>query len=164
MPESVIYVKAVGSSPVVTVPALEFDPALQSAKYLRIALQSNPSKSGIFEVNPVPRGGASGGEIYVLPGQLGLDYDKREAVLASPATRWSYRRSQLRTTNGFLLLGTLASALISASIDGSLAVGKIGVSWFILDAATIDVLTAFSMLCKIVTAVLAFLLALWFKK
>jgi hypothetical protein len=164
MPESNVFVKAEGSSPVVTVPQNEFDPALESVKYLKIALQNDPARNGIFEVDANPRAGASGRDIFVQPGQLGLKYDEHQAAWASPATHWSYRLSQLRTPNGFLLLGTLASALISASIDGSFALGKIGVLWFLVDAAVIDVLSAFSMFCKIVTAVLAFLLAWYFKK
>jgi hypothetical protein len=164
MPESKVIVKAEGSSPVVTVPQNGFYPALRSASHLKITLEKYPTRNGIFEVNTTPREGAEGLDIYVQPGQLGLGYGESQSALASRATRWSYRLSQLRTPNGNLLLGTLASALISASIDGSLAIGKIGVQWFLIDAVTLDVLTAISMFCKIVTAVLAFLLAIWFKK
>jgi hypothetical protein len=164
MSEANIMVEAAGSSPVVTVPENGFDKALKSAKYLRISLQKDSSRTGIFEKNPTPREGASGNEIYVQPGQLGLGYGAREPAVASPATPWAYRRSQLKSPNGFLLLGTLASALISASIDGSVAIGKVGVHWFLFDATTLGALNAFSLLCRVATAVMAFLLALWFKK
>ena len=84
--------------------------------------------------------------------------------MASAATRWSYRRSQLRTTNGYLILATLASALTSAFINGSLALPKSGVQYFFLESETLGALGTNSWFCKMLTALLAFLLALWFKK
>jgi|SRR5665213_3870268 len=164
MHEWEVSLKAVGSSPVVTVPQNGLDDEPKSAKYLRIALKNTPSKCGIFELNPAPREGASGSVIYLQPGQLGLTYDESVKATASPATRWSYRRSQLRTTNGYLILATLVLALTSAFIDGSLALPKLGVQHFFFDSEALGAFGAISWFCKMLTALLAFLLALWFKK
>lgn len=164
MSESAVTVVGCGSTPAVTVPQNNFNAGLKSAKYLRIALLDNPSKKGVFEVNLTPREGASGSEIYLLPGQLGLEFDESKNATASPATQWSYRRSQLRTRNGYLVLGTLVASLVATSIDGSLALGKAGVEWFLIDPSAIAALGAVSWCSKLVTAMLAFLLALWFKK
>jgi hypothetical protein len=65
-----------------------------------------------------PRFNASGTDIYLQPGQLGRKYDEHVEVSASPATRWAYRRSQLNTPNGYLVLGTLAAAATAAWIGG----------------------------------------------
>ena len=118
----------------------------------------------MFEVSLVPREGASGTDIDLQPGQLGLAYDQRVEALVSPATRWAYRRSQLDTPTGYLVLGTLAVATTAAWIDGSLAIGNLGTKLFLFSPAALSVLGAVSLCCKLLSAVMAFLLALWFKK
>lgn len=163
MPETPVFVHAIGTTAAVSLPQHGLDP-LASARYLRIALTGSRSRVGVFEVNAVPREGASGTDIYLQPGQLNLDYDERVAALASPVTRWAYRRSQLNSPNGYLILGTLAAALTAAWIDGSLAIGNLGTTLFLLSPATLSVLGVVSLGCKLLSALMAFLLALWFKK
>lgn len=118
----------------------------------------------MFEVDRVPREGASGLEIYMQPGQLGLNYDEFVKASASPVTHWTYRRSQLNTPNGYLVLGTLVAATTAAWIDGSIAIGNVGPQLFLFSPTTLGVLGAVSLACKLLTALMAFLLAWWFKK
>jgi hypothetical protein len=164
MPETQVFVHAIGTTAAVSLPQHGLDSTLASARYLRIVLSGSPSRAGVFEVNAVPREGASGNDIYLQPGQFGLDYNARVAASASPVTRCAYRRSQLNTPSGYLVLGTLAAASTAAWIDGSLAIGNLGTTLFLLNSSTLGVLGGVSMFCKLLSAVMAFLLALWFKK
>jgi hypothetical protein len=164
MPETRAFVHAIGETAAASLPERGFESTLASAKYLRIVLQGSRSDAGVFEVNPVPREGASGTDIYLQPGQLSLKYDERVEASASPVTRWAYRRSQLNTPNGYLVLGTLAAASTAAWIDGSLAIGNLGTTLFLFSPATLGLLGAVSLCCKLLSALMAFLLALWFKK
>jgi hypothetical protein len=164
MPETNVFVHAIGTAASASLPQLGFDPTLASAKYLRIVRPGVPPHEGVFEVNAVPREGASEPDIYLQPGQLGLAYDEHVAVIASPATRWAYRRSQLATPTGYLVIGTLIAATTAAWIDGSMAIGNLGTKLFLFSPATLGMLGAVSLCCKLASALMAFLLALWFKK
>ncbi|MCV0437980.1 MAG: hypothetical protein K5880_05075 [Hydrogenophaga sp.] len=163
MSEAQLVVRALGSGAEASLPEYGKGSELARARYLRIALKDDASRSGIFAVNPVVRAGATD-EIFLLPGQLGLTHGERAPVSVVPASAWAYRRAQLFTPTGALVLGVLCTALISAGIDGSLALGKQGLVLGTFKAATLNGLAAVSMACKLLSAVLAFLLALWFKK
>jgi hypothetical protein len=158
-----VFARAVGSTAEASLPERGNGSELAQAKYLRIMRKDDATSSGIFPVNPVVRAGADG-DIFLLPGQLGLEHDKRVEVSAASATAWAYRRSQLLTTNGYLVLGVLCMALGSVWIDGSLALGNLGLVIWKFKATTLSMLAAVSMGCKVISAFLAFLLALWFKK
>lgn len=62
------------------------------------------------------------------------------------------------------MLATLATAIAGAGIDGSLAIGKSGTILINCSTAMLAVLAAVSMACKVLAALFAFLLALWFRK
>lgn len=165
MTEVKITVCAKGITPAASLAELGVDPVLASAKYLRIAVTGPPRREEVFAVDPNRRQGASGNEIQVMAGQLGLEFNKVAAGFASPATPWAYRRAQLlNTPNGRLVLGTLIAAWVAVWIDGSLAIGDKGVTLFLVEAKTLGVLSVVSLVAKLISAVLAFLLALWFKK
>ncbi|WP_411833412.1 hypothetical protein [Pseudoxanthomonas mexicana] len=134
---------------------------LPHAGYLRI-VRKDDKQSVLLAVDPNRRPGADG-EIYLRPGQLGLGHDEAVEVSAVPASAWAYRRAQLFTRNGGLVLGLLCTTLSSVCIDGSLALGDRGVALLTFEAATLGVFAAVSMACKSFSAVLAFLLALWFR-
>jgi len=161
-----VIVVALGETAAVTLPSnAKFDPPLSSPKYLSIALVSDTSRRAAFEVSKTLRAGAEGKEIYLRPGQLKLRYAERAEATAKEVSVWAYRFSQLSTPTGLLILLTLISALTTACIDGSVAIGKdMRPPVFLLEAQTFAVLSAISMTCKILTAGMAFLLALWFKK
>jgi len=154
-----------GDTAAVTLPSNpQFDPPLDSPKYLSIALVSDSSRRGVFEVSKTPRPGANGTEIYLQPGQLNLKYGEKVDATAKQASVWAYRLSQLSTPTGVLILLTLACALTTAVIDGSVAIGKdMKPPMFVIEAQTFALLSAISMTCKVATAIFAFLLA-WFKK
>jgi len=164
MPEPEIFAHAIGTTAAVSLPERGLEAELAAARYLRIALAGSPSRVGVFEVDKIPRVGAEGTDIYLQPGQLGLVYDEHVRVTASPVTRWAYRRSELNTPNGYLILGTFASALVVAGIDGSLAIGNLGTTLFEFDTATLGLFSMVSLFCKGLSAALAFLLAWGFKK
>lgn len=164
MPEIKISVRAKGATTAASLAELGVDSRLSSAKYLRIAVTGPPRREEVFAVDPIRRQGGSGNEIQILAGQLGLDYNQNAAGFASPVTRWAYQRSQLNTPTGRVVLGMLIAASITAWIDGSLAIGNIGITMFWWSAKTLGVLGFVSMISKVLTAVLAFLLAWWFKK
>lgn len=165
MTRTAVVVHAIGDTAAVTLPERgEFDPKLDSPKYLRIELERDSSRAGVFEVARNPRAGAEGIEIHVQPGQLQLSVDDSRNAWAEPVSVWAYRWAQLGTPTGRLVLGTLAAATTAAWIDGSLAVGKLVADPIQLEPATLAVLGFVSMACKLASAVFAFLLALWFKK
>lgn len=155
-----------GETAAVTLPSnAKFDPPFKSPKYLSIALVSDNSRRGVFEVSKTPRPGSEGTEIYLQPGQLKLSYGEKVDATAKEVSVWAYRLSQLSTPTGLLVLGTFVAALTTASIDGSVAIGKdMKPPMFLIEAQTFAVLSAISMTCKVATAIMAFLLALWFKK
>ena len=164
MSDAQLYARAAGSTAEASLPERGSGSELAREKYLRIVRKDDASRSGIFPVNPVIRPGADGG-IFLLPGQLGLEHDKCAEVSAVSATAWAYRRSQLFTTNGRLVLGVLCVAFLSAWIDGTLALGKLeNGAWLRFQASTLDAMAFVSWVCKLVSPMLAFLLALWFKK
>jgi hypothetical protein len=154
-----------GDTATVTLPERpEFNPALGSPKFLRITLECDQTRTGIFEVAKNARAGADGDEIWMQPGQLKLGLDEAQKAWAEPVSVWAWRRSQLATTNGALVLATFIAATSTAWIDGSLAIGKvIGPRW-LFAPETLAAMSAVSMVGKFVTAGCAFLLALWFKK
>lgn len=165
MAEVKVTIRAKGVTPAASLAELGVDPGLNSAKYLRIALTGPPGREEVFAVDPNRRQGASGHEIQVMAGQLGLEFNKSAAGFASPATHWAYRRSQLiNTLSGRLLLATLIAAWVAAGIDGSLAIGDKGVTLFVLEAKTLGVLSVVSLIAKLTSAVLAFWLAFLVKK
>lgn len=164
MAEIKITVRAKGVTPAASLAEFGVDPGLNSAKYLRVAITGTPRREEVFAVDPNRRQGATGIEIQVMPGQLGLTYNQSAAGFASPATPWAYRRSQLNTPTGRLVVGTLIAAWVAAWIDGSLAIGNTGTALFLFEAKTLSALGFASLIAKLVSAVLAFLLALWFKK
>jgi hypothetical protein len=155
-----------GETAAVTLPSnAKFDPPLGAPKYLSITLVSDTSRRGIFEVSKNPRAGAEGKEIYLQPGQLKLKYGEQAEATAEEVSVWAYRLSQLNTPTGLLVLGTLISAFTVALIDGSVAMGNyMKPPVFLLEAQTFAVLSGISMICKWATAIMAALLALWFKK
>lgn len=164
MSEGPLVVRALGSSAEASLPQYGGGSELARARYLRIARLDDASRSGIFAVNPVLRPGARD-QIFLLPGQLGLAHDGSAPVSAVPATAWAYRRAQLFTTTGALVLAVLCVAFLSAWIDGTLALGKLdGWAWLRFEASTLDAMAFVSWVCKLVSPMLAFLLALWFKK
>lgn len=154
---------ALGTEPSVSLPENGLND-LAGAKYLRLRREDRPALVDVFPVAPVPREGASGNHVYLQPGQLDLSYDQCVRGRASRASSWAYRRSQLRTPNGYLVLATLATAIAGAGIDGSLAIGKSGTILINCSTAMLAVLAAVSMACKVLAALFAFLLALWFRK
>jgi hypothetical protein len=160
-----VIVCARGETAAVTLPSNgQFDPPFNSPQYLSIVLDSDKSRRGVFEVSKTPRP-VAGKEIYLQPGQLKLHYGEKVDATAKQVSVWAYRFSQLNTPVGWLVLGTLASALTTASIDGSVAIGKdMSPPMFVIKQQTFAVLSAISMTCKVATAIMAFLLALWFKK
>jgi hypothetical protein len=165
MAEVKITVRAKGVTPAASLAELGVDPGLNSAKFLQIAVTGPPSRKEVFAVDPNRRQGATGNEIQVMAGHLGLDFNKSAAGFASPATHWAYRRSQLiNTPSGRLLLGTLIAAWVAAWIDGSLAIGDKGVTLFVLEAKTLGTLSFVSLIAKMISAALAFLLAFLVKK
>lgn len=164
MTEVKITVRAKGVTPAASLAELGVDPGLNSAKYLRIAITGPPGRKEVFAVDPIRRQGSTGNEIQVMPGLLGLTYNQIATGLASPATPWAYRRSQLNTPTGRLVLGTLLAAWIAAWIDGSLAIGNTGAALFLFEPKTLGTLGFVSLIAKLLSAVLAFLLAWWFKK
>lgn len=164
MHEREVFVHTIGATAAASLPERGLDPEIASAKYLQIVLAGSPTRAGVFEVNAAVREGASGTDIYLQPGQLGLEYNQRVGALASPTTRWAYRRSQLHTPNGYLILGTFVVALTAAWIDGAFAIGNLGMTLFRFSAATLGVLGVVSLCCKLLSTLFAFLLALWFKK
>jgi len=155
-----------GETAAVTLPSNpQFDPPFKSPKYLSIVLDSDKSRRGVFEVSGTPRAGAHGKDIYLQPGQLNLKYGEGVPATAKEVSALAYRFSQLGTPVGLLVLGTLASALTTAVIDGSVAIGKdMNPPMFVIEAQTFALLSAISMGCKVATAIMAFLLALCFKK
>ena len=163
MPEVKVFLHALGAEPSASLPEHGL-PSLAGARYLRLSRDDRPDLVDVFPVAHVPREGASGEDVYLQPGQLGLRYDQRVQAQASPATSWAYRRSQLRTPTGYLVLATLATAVVGAGIDGSLAIGKSGAILIHCSVATLSVFAAVSMTCKVAAAFFAFLLALWFRK
>jgi hypothetical protein len=164
MAEVKVSVRAKGTTPAASLAEFGVDPGLNSAQYLRIAVSGPPRREEVFAVDPNRRQGASGNEIQVLAGQLGLNYNQIAAGIASPMTAWAYRRSQLNTPTGRLVLGTLIAAWIAVWIDGSLAIGDKGVTLLLVDAKTLGVLNLVSMIAKLISAILTFLLASGFKK
>jgi len=165
MAEVKVSVHAKGTTPAASLAEFSVDPGLNSAQYLRIAVSGPPRREEVFAVDPNRRQGSSGNEIQVMAGQLGLKYNETAAGLASPATPWAYRRSQLRNTpTGRLVLGTLIAAWVAVWIDGSLAIGNTGATIFLFEAKTLGLLGFVSLTAKLISAVLTFLLALWFKK
>lgn len=164
MSDAQLYARTIGATPEASLPERGSGSELAKEKYLRIVRKDDPSRSGIFPVNPALRPGGED-DIFLLPGQLGLEHDKRVEVSAASATAWAYRRSQLFTTNGRLVLGVLCVAFLSAWIDGTLALGKLeNWAWLRFQASTLNAMAFVSWVCKLVSPVLAFLLALWFKK
>lgn len=163
MSEVEVFLHALGTEPLASLPAHGLQD-LAGAKYLRLRRDDLPELVDVFPVARVPREGASGNRVYLQPGQLDLKYDQCVRAQASPASLWAYRRSQLRTPMGYLVLATLATAIVGAGIDGSLAIGKSGTILIHCSAAMLAALTAVSMACKILAALFAFLLALWFRK
>jgi hypothetical protein len=157
-----VFVHAIGETPKASLPERGFDATLATARFLQIERPGSPY-AGIFEVDQLPRMGAYGMDIYLPPGQLGLSYDERVAMLAKPATLWAYRKSQLNTPTGRLIFALLVTSVTAAWIDGSLAIGKEG-PLIMIRSETLGWLTTVSAVCKGASAVFAFLLALWFKK
>jgi hypothetical protein len=160
-----IIAYARGDTTAVTLPSNgQFDPPFKSPKYLSIVLDSDHSRRGVFEVSKTPRAGAAGKEIYLQPGQLKLSYGEKAQATAKEVSVWAYRFAQLTTPVGWIVLVTLVSALTTAVIDGSVAIGKdMRPPIFVVETQTLAVLSAISMSCKITTALMAFLLARWFK-
>lgn len=158
-----VDLNAVRTETGVSLPERGLDAAVVSARYLQITRTGAAQAAGIFEVSEV-RKGASGIEVRVQPGQLGLKYGEKVKATVSPSTRWRYRRAQLSTPTGFLIVATLAVALAVAWIDGSIAIGNLGVRVVELEPRGLAILAGVSLLLKLVSATLAFLLALWFKK
>lgn len=163
MPELKVFVHAVGSEPSVSLPENGLS-SLAGVKYLHLRRDDRSGVADVFQVANIPRKGASGVDVYLQPGQLGLTYDQRIAARVSPATSWAYRRSQLKTPTGFLVLATLVTTIAGAGIDGAIAIGKAGTILINCSIATLSLVTAVSMISKILAALFAFLLALWFKK
>lgn len=164
MSKPVLSAHAIGSNAEATLPQFGSGSELASAKYLYIVRNDDTTKAGVFAVVSIPREGATD-DIHLQPGQLGLVYNQLVGVTATPTTRWAYRRAQLLTPNGLLVLAVLCVALLAAWIDGTLALGKLpGWTWMQFQASTLATMAAVSMACKLASPVLAFLLALWFKK
>ncbi len=154
-----------GDTATVTLPERpEIDPALGSPKYLRITLERDQTRTGIFEVAKNPRAGSDGNEIWMQPGQLKLGWDEAQKAWAEPVSVWAWRRSQLATTNGALVLATFIAATSTAWIDSSLAIGKVVDPLWLFAPWALAAMSAVSMVGKFVTVGCAFLLALWFKK
>lgn len=165
MSGSAVVAKARGDTATVTLPERpEFKPALGTPRYLRITLEGDQTRTGVFEVAKNPRAGAEGTEIWMQPGQLMLGFDEGQKAWAEPVSVWAWRLSQLGTTNGGLLLATFIAALTTGWIDGSLAIGKIIDPPWLFSTGTLAAMSAVSVVGKFVTAACAFLLALWFKK
>lgn len=165
MSATAVVARAKGDTATVTLPERpEFNPALGSPKYLRITLERDDTRTGVFEVAKNPRSGADGNEIWMQPGQLKLGFEEGQKAWAEPVSVWAWRRSQLATTNGGLVLATFIAALTTGWIDGSLAIGKVIDPLWLFSPAAVAVMSAVSVLGKFVTAGCAFLLALWFKK
>jgi hypothetical protein len=165
MAEVKITVRAKGTTSAATLAERALDPVLDSAKYLRVAVTGAPRREEVLAVDPNRRQGASGNEIQVMAGQLGLKYNETAAGLASPATYWAYLLSQLlNTPTGRLLLGTLIAAWTAAWIDGSQFIGEKGITLFLVDAKTLGVLGLVSLIAKLISAILSLLLAVAFKK
>lgn len=164
MAEAPLFARASGSTGEASLPQHGAGASLQSARFLRIARKGGAAQADVFPVNPTARQGAED-DVFLLPGKLGLKAGERAEVVAAPASAWAYRWAQLKTTNGLLVLAVLGVALLSGGIDLALFIGK-RPDWVLwtFKAATLDAMAAFSLLCKLVSAVLAFLLALWFKK
>jgi hypothetical protein len=163
MSEFEVIAAAEGSSAAITVPSNGPIADLRNAKWVRITTKGS-NKSGVYEVDQKPREGADGNSVFVLPGSLSLKYGESVPAVAVRVSRWTYRRSQLKSPTGLLLLLTLFAALVPATIDLSLAVGKSWFVWIWLDAGATAALGVASFTCKICTPIFAFLLALWFKK
>ncbi|HXE78524.1 MAG TPA: hypothetical protein VN614_09795 [Rhodanobacter sp.] len=163
MSEIGVFLHALGTEPSASLPGNGLQD-LAGARYLRLRRDDVPGLTDVFQVARVPREGASGNRVYLQPGQLDLKYDQCVPARASRASLWAYRRSQLRTPTGYLVLATLVTALVGAGIDGSLAIGKSGTILIHCSTAMLSVLAAVSMTCKILAAVFAFLLAIWFRK
>ncbi|HKZ09325.1 MAG TPA: hypothetical protein VJL61_01305 [Rhodanobacteraceae bacterium] len=163
MSEVAVFLHALGTEPSVSLPANGLKD-LAGAKYLRLRRDDCQELVDVFPVARIPREGASGNHVYLQPGQLDLSYDQCVPAQASRASSWAYRRAQLRTSNGYLVLATLVTAIVGAGIDGSLAIGKSGAILIHCSTAMLSVLAAVSMACKILAALFAFLLALWFRK
>ncbi len=165
MPDATpIIARAAASTAEVSLPQHGRGSECIGTKYLRIQRRHDPGQKGVFVVSSAVREGATD-EIHVLAGQLGLGHNEASEVLVSPATVWAYRRTQLATPNGALVLAVLCVALLAAWIDGTLALGKLpGWAWMHFETSTLDAMAAVSMTCKLVSPILAFLLALWFKK
>jgi len=163
MSEIKVFLHALGIEPSASLPANGLQ-ELAGARYLRLRRDDLPGLVDVVQVARVPREGASGNQVYLQPGQLDLKYDQCVPAHASRASLWAYRRSQLRTPIGYLVLATLATAIVGAGIDGSLAIGKTGTILIHCSAAMLSALAAVSMACKILAAIFAFLLAIWFRK
>ncbi|TAM98172.1 MAG: hypothetical protein EPN40_06780 [Rhodanobacteraceae bacterium] len=163
MSEISVLVHAIGASPEASLPERGLE-QLVSARYLRIVTNGSPPRAAVFATGAIPREGAEGIEIHVRAGQLGLAYNERVSASATAVSVWAYRRFQLNTANGYLVVGTFAVTSTAAWIDTSLAIGKWGTMLFHFGAATLFWLGMVSLLCKLASAVLAFLLALWFRK
>lgn len=160
-----VLLTAKGSTPAVTLPQhAQFNPKLVAPKYLRVELDSDASRSDVFEVAKNPRAGARGIELYIQPGQLQVAAGSTVKAWATPVSTWAWRRAQLGTTNGRLVLATLIAATTSAWIDGSLGIGKVIEPLWLFSPGVLGLMSTVSMFGKFVTAGCAFLLALWFKK
>ena len=165
MSATAVAARGRGDTASVTLPERsEFNPALGSPKYLRITLERDPTRSGVFEVAKNPRAGADGDEIWMQPGQLKLGFDEAQTAWAEPVSVWAWRRSQLATTNGALVFTTFIAATMTAWIDGSLAIGKVMDPLWQFSPRAMAAMNAISMVGKFLSAACAFLLALWFKK
>jgi len=163
VPETEICVHAVGTEPTASLPQLGLS-NLHGAKYLRIARKDQPKRADVFEVASTLREGASGIDVYIEPGKLGLQFNDYIDATALPVTIWAHRRAQLNTPYGHLVLATLFFSVLGAWIDGALAIGKYGAILFNVSLTTMAVLAAISVVCKIVIPVLGFALVLLFKK
>ncbi len=158
-------VKARGDTTAVTLPErAQFNPPMGDPRYLRITLESDSTRTGVFEVARNPRAGAEGNEIWMQTGQLKLGFNEGQKAWAESASAWAWRQSQLATTNGGLVLATFIAAVTAAWIDGSLGIGKVMAPLWLFSDSALGAMSAVSMMAKFVTAACAFLLALWFKK
>lgn len=130
--------------------------------HIRMTRVDNGS-TAVFKVHVLE--GATGDEIYVAPGALGLAKDgERAEVDVVGLTKTDYHSARLfHTGSGRLVLATLVLAIVGVIADGSLELGKRGVVLFEFDRWVLNAVYVLSWFAKFATAFCAFLLASMFK-
>jgi hypothetical protein len=129
--------------------------------FVRITLSSNQTVALAIQ----KRDAATGYQVWVTPGTLGLGMDEIAKCTIIPLTRSAYRRMRvLHTRPGQWALGGLAAAIVGIVLDGTLKIGgEMPTPVVTVSEFTYRMLLILATFLEIVGVAVVFIRSVWLK-